>query len=253
MFIFKKKEIVLDCFTYVPVAYDYAKIDKASKFYPDWWKNTSKINDENKFATIKNCVAFIDFYNKGIVIPSWFEMRLTLLKTGDPKIFEWESSNHFMSTNDTHNQSQFINFCEQNGHNLKINSPWKLKTKEEIYFAWTQPTWNHKDIFDKLHILPAVINFKYQNHTHVNFFFKSTESIQKIHIPALMPLIIMHPLTEKRIKIKNHLISEKEYNSINSIDSLLLKSNTYDLLSFYKRKKNIINFTEKKCPFKNHD
>jgi len=35
MFWFKKKKIVLDCFTADPVAFNYAKIDRATKYYPD--------------------------------------------------------------------------------------------------------------------------------------------------------------------------------------------------------------------------
>ena len=73
-FFIKQEEIVLDCFTHLAYAYDYAKIDWAMKYAPDWWRELpSKVPDSNPpLVTLKHCNAVIEYYKKGIVIPSWF-------------------------------------------------------------------------------------------------------------------------------------------------------------------------------------
>ena len=248
LFFFKKKEIVLDCFTTVPHVYEYAKIDKAIKYIPEWWKNTPKTLTNN-IPTIKNCVGLRDFYKKGIVIPSWFEMDLTLFRDNPDTWFEWAASNNDVNTSESHQPEMFSSFAGKTGKNIKITSPWMLKTKEEIYFTWTEPTWNHRSLITKISVLPAVINFKYQHASSINLFVELTNEEQKFTIPALTPLVIMHPLTERNIVINTHLIDEKERLKIFGIRKLILRRDG-DPVEVYNKKKNLIDRLEKmSCPF----
>jgi len=250
LFFFKKKEIVLDCFTTVPHVYEYAKIEKAIKYIPEWWKNTPKTLADNT-PTIKNCVGLIDFYKKGIVIPSWFEMDLTVFKDNSETWFEWAASNNDLNTAESHQPEMFSSFADKNGKNIKITSPWMLKTKEEVYFTWTEPTWNIRSLVTKISVLPAVINFKYQHATSINLFVELTDKDQKFTIPALNPLVIMHPLTEKNVVINTHLIDEKEKLKIFGVRRLILRRNG-DPVDVYKKKKNLVDQIDRiNCPFLN--
>ena len=38
MFLFKKKKVVLNCYTYRPDVYSYFPIERSSKHIPEWWK-----------------------------------------------------------------------------------------------------------------------------------------------------------------------------------------------------------------------
>lgn len=249
---FKKKKIVLDCFTNVPAVYDNCKIDYGSRYYPDWWKQTPKtLNDYN---TIKNCRAFIDYYKTGIVIPSWFEADLHLFEKNDPenRWFTMKYSNDHVDLSQSHDSVQFLDFAQDSGRNIKIKSPWAFRTNKDIGFAWTQPTWSMRNVFKHFSLLPGVINFKYQHHTHINFFIELSETPITVTIPPLTPLVMLHPLTDEKVEIKTHLVSDNEYNRIFSKEELILNRNLADESREFERKKALTKKIEeiKTCPFR---
>ena len=84
MFFRKKKndDIILDCYTYNPYAYNFAKINYGYHYIPEWWKKTPKIV-EKRIATIKNCPAFVEYYTKGIVLPMWCELIIQIKPKGN--------------------------------------------------------------------------------------------------------------------------------------------------------------------------
>lgn len=259
-FFVKKSEIVLDCFTDVAHVYDNAKINHAHKFFPEWFKNTPKIHGQAEgkidpnMTSIKNCVGLKDFYIKGIAIPSWFTMRLTVNPIGVDPAWQWESSHSDMLTDNSHHQDAFKGFAKDTGHNLKVSSPWFFRTKEEIYFTWTQPTWGQRSWLDnRVSILPAVINFYYQHATEINLFLVQEEYKQEINIDPLEPLVILHPMTEKNVIIKTHLVDEKEKMRLMSMDKLLFQHGAFDSISFYNRKKamkkKLQELNNSQCPF----
>jgi hypothetical protein len=253
-FIFKKKKLILDCFTTNNNAYEYAPISKAIKYLPDWWKNTPKevdVGGEKNIGTIKSCSAFIDFYKNGIVLPSWFEMEVTINPVNSDMYWTYTTSDpNTMLENFHHSIPQFQGFAEQNMSNLKINSPWRFRTNRSVNFAWTAPLWNNKQINPYLQILPGCLNFHYQNATHINYCVINDDKSHTVSITPKMPLAMLHPLTEDEVEIKNHLVSDTEWNKISSIYSLFLRHTPSLRHSLYKRKKEIINSENKsKCPF----
>lgn len=254
-FFFKKQEIVLDCFTHVSFVYDHAKINYGSKFIPQWWKDTppTVIGDDKEIGTIKNCVGFIDFYKRGIVIPSWFEMDLTIYEKNhaENRWCSYTSSNQDVSMSFSHAPYQFQGFANDSGKNIKFTSPWAFKMKEDIFFTWTQPTWNLRSLLNDLFLLPAVVNYKYQHTTNINYMVDNFDYARTVHIPALTPLAILHPMTEKKVLIKNHLVSEQEYNRIFGIEKLALIRDPKDMNQGYNKRKALVDRSEElaKCPY----
>lgn len=247
MFFFcKRKEVVLDCFTFLPEVYEFNKIDKALNFIPQWWKETPKIQDE--IPTIKNCPGFIEYYKNGIVIPSWFEMEITISE--DPtELYSWRCSSNFMNLSDSHHRCQFVRYSGSDGFNIKINSPWIFRTKEEINFTWTQPTWNWRNLVSDITLLPAVINYKYQHFTEINLFLISKDYGRIVNISPSTPLVMMHPITEKNVIVKNHLVDEKEWNGIRwGKESLFLNKTLKERIGLYRNKKRYMD-EKNKCPF----
>jgi hypothetical protein len=243
-FFFKKEKIVLDCFTYLPYAFDFAKIDHAIKHVPEWWKNTPRFVDGKYKPTIKGCPGFVEFYKKGIVIPSWFELEIKVFEEHNKNFYSWESSNKDFNTDQSHEHYQFEKFAGVNGQNLKMTSPWAFKTKSNISFAWTQPTWNLKELLSNFSLMPAVINYKYQYGTNINYLVLNTEVEKTFNIPALTPLVMLHPLTEKNVEIKNHLVTESEWKRLFGIENLIMNRNSKEVLELYKRKVELINNIE---------
>ena len=64
------------------------------------------------------------------------------------------------------------------------------------------------------------------------------------------PLVALHPMTDKEIEIKKHLVSEKEFRRLMNIDNLFLRRDAKENAKIYSQKKNFID--RMGCPI-NHD
>jgi hypothetical protein len=215
-FLRRKKEepIYLDCYTASHFAYNHAKIDRASNYMPAWWKSQHRVSPNGQ-KTIKYCNAVRDYYAAGIVIPLWGEVEIVvhgLCENSEAPIYQWRSSNEdFDLQSGNHGKTQWSGFGNNKLCNIKFISPWALKTREAVNFTWTQPTWSQPDTFNRLTALPGVTQFKTQTASHVNYVVEQRVDAQKIHLEPLTPLAIMHPMTERKVKIRHHLISPKKY------------------------------------------
>ena len=254
-FFVKKSEVVVDCFTHHESAYEYTPINYGTQFYPDWWKKTDNnfINEKGESkSTIKNCVGFIDYYKNCLVIPSWFEMDLSVYEQGNQQWWNYQASNLYVDTKASHAREAFEGFALDNGNNVKLTSPWVIQTKEEIQWVWSQPTWNLREHLSTFTILPAVVDFKYQHSTNINLFVTNEEKLKNTVIKPNTPLVALHPMTEKNIIIKKHLVTHEEYiQRVDGVASLFLRRNSIDFSKLYKKKKEFLTQKENPstCPF----
>ena len=200
-------DIILDCYTYNPYAYNFAKINHGSHYIPEWWKNTPKTEGDS--FTNKNCRAIIDYYKKGIVLPMWCEVEITINPKGSENLFTWEVSHkEFNITN--HGQNQLKGFAKRDGHNLKIISPWFIKCREDVSFTFTQPIWSQRDTMFNFILTPGVVSFKSQMDCNLNYFYEQTDKKQVINIQPLTPMAIMHPMSDRKIKLNHHLVTSRD-------------------------------------------
>jgi hypothetical protein len=238
MFFIKKKSIVLDCFTANKDVYDFAPIQKASNFYPQWFKNMPPTYEVEKhfMPTLKTCEGFIGYYQHGIIMPLWCDLALRI-----------EDKNFFLSFSDLktsavfHSPEQWKSFADPSkvGH-FKINTPWAFKCKEEINFLLKNPYWHYEPFMD-FDIVEGIVNYKYQSTTNVNIFLKINQS-KIINVNFKNPLAHIIPLSDRRIEIKNHLISEEEFKNINRVPLVSFTNN-------YQTYKKELTKKTKKCPF----
>jgi len=249
--IFKSKDIILDCYTCIPWVYDNAKINYGNKYMPQWWKDTPSKTQHGE-DTIRVCQGLIDFYKSGIVIPSWFEANFHIKSKYDTheNAYTWEASNYAVNTDGSHSQEQWGLYSRDNGNNIKLESPWVFKTKDPIQFTWTQPTWSLRDCVDHLTVLPAVVDYKYQHWTNINWLVVNKDEPKNINIAPLTPMVIIHPMTDRNVIIKNHLVSKDEWDRIGGgTEFMLLQGNK----NLYQSKKRLVDKIEKieGCPYMN--
>jgi hypothetical protein len=198
MFFFKRKEIVVDCFTYIEPVYLNFPIDKAIKFYPDEFKKLRPTAQEN---TIKLCRGVNDLYTSGFILPAWDTFTLTMIDDGK---FLADANAKNVNTG-YHSRDQYGSIYPNSGH-IKLYSPWLIKEKTGVKFLWMQPGWNRTDNSEKLNIVPAVVDFKYQYLSHISMFIKKGTTV-KYNIGD--PLVHVIPLSENNIKIKTHLLEQE--------------------------------------------
>ena len=240
LFKFPKKKIVLDCFTTEHYVAEYAPIVPAMKLIPVWWKelpNSYPLNTKvGRQGTMRNCVGMVDYYKNSIAIPAWSELEIKIFDNGT---YVWQFADLKTSAVVHDIKKQATSFLNNYGH-LKINSPWAFKTKENISWVWTAPTYNYSDTCEIIS-LPAVVNYHYQNTTAINLLFPLSQE-KLILIPHKRPLALITPMSDRKVEIVRHVISKEEMEKI---------SNKQTSISFIRKYSEIIKSQEffKDCPF----
>ena len=247
MFFRDNSIIVIDCFTNSSIAYEYFPISKFSEYRPKWWNNIPSSFDvdvpgtlRNKSATIKKCPGITNLFNKGFVIPSHCELSMEIKDNNGQPQFNYE----FVEPNskskiDLHDQRQYLGVFDDNYIQAKIVTPWLIKEKTGVEFLLIEPTW-FMDNPNTYTIPPGILDFKFQNNVNINLFMKFKTC--RVDIQPGTPLAQIIPLSDKKIKLNTHLISEEEYQKMFDL------TQPFGWVSSYKKRKKIIN--KKTCPFK---
>ena len=246
MFLFKKKKVVLNCYTYRPDVYSYFPIEKSSKHIPEWWKNLPNqiYLTEDTFMqapTMKSCVGFVNYYNCAIAIPMWSDCKI-ITNTQKNEINWLFSDQATIAMSHHHGQKgEYLLNSESSYAHMKIDTPWLFQCEEEVNFLFSGNTWS-LDTPEKIIIPPGIINYKYQNATNINMFIKMDNTISLLN--AGIPYVHVFPMTEREIEIKTHFVDYQQYMAIYSTGV----TNFFNK-SYYKHKK-IMQDKEKlsKCP-----
>jgi hypothetical protein len=247
MFWFKTKEIVVDCFTNDELVYNNFKIERAKEFIPSWWKSLAHNNQikvikhPNSRMTIqelnlKHCNGFRDLFSVGFIIPNWLDYQIEMIDENNFCVAGYHAP--LVKINVEHHDRKQTGYeiypdCSQ----LKILSPWVFREKSGVKFSWNACMWNNTSYLNDMHLLSGVIDFKTQGSTNINTFIRKG-SIVKLN--AGDPLIHLIPISDKKINVKNHIISDHEMERM-----IHNQRNAGD----YKNNKSMTRIVDKKCPF----
>jgi len=217
MFFFKEKPIVFDCFTFNRQAYEWAPIKETRHFIPTWWKETQAEYPAGHVqnapaSTIKRCEGFIELYKRGFMLPLWSDLAITIGSLQRPELsYVFASQEQSMRDHPAWQRGQYL--PEPNYAHGKIISPWAIRTKELVPCLIFQPTWNvHSP--DMFIVPPAVVEYKYQAATNINFFVTAINIKRAFNIPFNTPLMQIVPQTQRKFELKLHLVSEDEFNKV---------------------------------------
>lgn len=241
---FKRSKVVVDAFTCQGSVNSLYPLTTANKCLPQWWKNTPKEfvppKQENKVVipgnTARRCSGIIDYYNKNnIVIPMWSDL---VLEYG-PQDWKYAYADG-ISVLLRHEQEMRGSYMPEYEH-FKIASPWRIEEKSGIKFHYSQIFYNFDDPGSVL-FPPAIVNYKYQHSTEINFMLRRPAVIKTFKVEAGQPLVMLTPLTEKEVVVKTHLISFEEHTQ-----RFMWMSSFH---GHYNKEKKILQEKEKKCPFR---
>jgi hypothetical protein len=124
---------------------------------------------------------------------------------------------------------------------MKIISVWHLKTQEDVNWVWSQPLYSFEEPISDLKIMPGIFNFKFQKSTNINIMIPLNQ--EKIYtINQGQVLVHLTPMTDKKIKIKRHLISKQEFDSmsqqqitfVNSYRNIIKQKQKFADCPYYK-------------------
>ena len=219
---FPKKKIVLECFTHNAAVHKLFPIATAKNYLPQWYKKipqTVTTVDDNGMelpqSTFKRCDGFSRLFNVGWVLPSWCDIKIETDEDGAWRFHVSDNVEKSSPAIVAHSEGQLGNNFPDHSH-IKINVPWVIKEQTGVYFHYSQNTWGIKEHWDHLTVLPGLVNYKNQSAAHINMFFKRGVSVMLEHGT---PLVHCIPLSEAKLEIKNHLVSEQEYNHLHQLSS----------------------------------
>jgi hypothetical protein len=237
MFFFKRKEIVLECFTNRPELILDAPIDRAHKYMPEWWKSLPKpcLKSGEMVAEVnmRHCPGIVELYKHSIVIPMWSDLKLDIGgNTTEPYGCRWQFADR-QSGMAIHNPSERgVYLPDKHYQHLKLDTPWCLKTNKLVKWAWFGATWNAESP-ESVIVPPAIDEYYHQHSSSINLFVPRTEQRRELLIPFRQPLVFLTPLTEHNLKLKHTLVSDEELRKIDTSGGYTPKFfNSY----YYKRK-----------------
>lgn len=211
--ILRKKTVEVHCYTDNRTVFNLFQLKRAVDFYPKWWKDLPKFQDRASFLTIKSCYGFLELYKRSFVLQLWSDFTAvpsekSTISYGDQSK-EDESNDHMKVLAPSedfgfqfHPPSQYKGMVDTSIHDvIKLISPWKMVCNENTNFMVTDLFYNKPLANDNFTILPGLLNFKYQN--SINFFIRMKKT--QIDFDVGMPIIMITPLTEKKIKFVHHL------------------------------------------------
>lgn len=246
LFLFKKKTVVLDCFTRYSYCAELFPVEKATKYFPEWFKklsNTGIKHNGMTYANMKSCPGFLDYFTNSFTVPMWDFLHAAV--DHQNTVFQCHSS-----TVEAHDRRQFAGFLDESYLHCKLLVPWAIRSKQKVKFIQTFPMWCYepKNNPEKFLHCPGVMDFYNQSSSHINFFLKrpdKNESPYNFSLEPNKPLIFYTPMEDVNIKIAIHQVTSEEFDKHNNILSPTGAQGRY---RFLKKRRDQLD-KEKKCPF----
>ena len=241
IFKFLQKKIVLDCFTSRSYAIEYAPINYAIKNIPDWWKSlpSSYRDGHQPKLTMKSCVGMVDYYVRSVAILLWCD--LSIIVNAD-KSYSWNFSDNTTKAQIHPMDTQATNFLSNYGH-MKILSPWLFRSEKNVDWVWSHPSYNYSNS-NNVVSLPGISNFYHQHSTNINMMIHLNQE-KSFLIPYGEPLALLTPMSDRKVEIVRHLVSEQEYFNLYQKGSVI---------TFVDKYKNMLKSKDQfsSCPYHNH-
>ena len=140
----------------------------AKDYYPRWYKNLSRQDDQNK-KTLKTCPSIFDIMTEGYIIPLWLDLKIKNYNG----VFEWDNNGVDEITIETFGPSAVdgmpLNDSTQNTV-FKFVNPWNIITPPGWSVYITQP-WYHRNL--DFEILPGIIETDSYHQSNLPFIYKS--------------------------------------------------------------------------------
>lgn len=204
MDLFKKKKLKLECYTHMQDLADLFPPQIGHTALPNWYQHLTR--DPEKI-TIRHCSGFQDLYKNSFVIRSWSDIEIGIAPDGGVS-FQIACQNEInrdpvqMHPIESQAAGAWPGYV-----NVKLMSPWYLRTNRLVKWLMIPPTWDQKDPLEWTTV-PGVIEFKYQSANNINCLMKIRPEPYMIKIKAGQALAQFVPLFEEdwdmEVKLFDH-------------------------------------------------
>jgi len=214
MFLFKKSKLVLDLIISEEniQTYNLFPAIETRRIIPSWFKTCPKSGfNWFKFepeTTVRGCSGIINYINSGFVTPLWSDVNI---RTSPEKI-EWYSSKgdpNFFQYHETLIQSPgFYN----NQFIINAINPWKIKKrKQNIKIMSVAAQYHHTKSLPHPP-MQGIVDTKMNK--DLNFFMAFSKTNATYELKAGDIFMQYIPLSDKKLVIKNHIVSKQEFMNL---------------------------------------
>lgn len=218
IFIFKRSVVVLDCFTSKAYVHEYAPIRRAAEFIPQWWRALPKPERKggNLFpeTNMRNCAGFTDLYAKGVMLPMWSDLAVRVNHNGSVDC-QYADGQAGIDFHPSFQRGAFAD--ESQAVHMKIRTPWLFKCKDDIAWHFSAPLYNQGTPTDYI-VCPGAVNFKYLRATNVSVLVPNKQT-RLFEITHGTPLAHIIPLSDKRVRVNNVMLTDEEYSKMAQNDT----------------------------------
>tara|TARA_R100000734_G_scaffold19094_2_gene18041 strand:- start:3739 stop:4428 length:690 start_codon:yes stop_codon:yes gene_type:complete len=206
-FLFKRKTIVLDCFTFIDMIEEKFPITESINYIPDWFKKAPKSEETEVLevvTSIRKCSGMLDLFKRGAVLPLPCDVKIGTWYEND--VYNVKSYNRLSP------EYIFLNNFTETFH--KLNMPWLIKTKSKMPFLLTNCHYHSKR--PNITVVNGITHFHWAPQIHVFFhLFKEKGGTEENPNITLLeggyPIIHIMPTENVKVKVKTHLIPQTEF------------------------------------------
>lgn len=247
LFIFRQKPVIVDAFTSHPGIFEESKVAPALNFVPNWYKAIPTKDYTmlpsgviTRKVTMTTCAGFNDLYRNSWTMPLWSDL-IVRINQDFSWVTQWADQASLYEII-SHDPGQHGYSFPDKVH-LKLISPWLFKEKLGINWLFAEPTWHFLKYNAGIRVLPGIVNYKYQNSTHINVF---ADVVPNKQYPLYkgQPLVHLTPLTERKVIFKHHLLTDQEFERMNRA-----MTHSSFIHGYLKRKRRMDADDKPKCPF----
>jgi hypothetical protein len=216
MFLFRKSTLVLDLLISEEniQTYNLFPAIETRRIVPSWFKTCPK-SEFNWFKfiphrTVRGCPGIVNYINSGFVTPLWSDVNIRT----SPEQIEWytakqRANSNFFQYHETLIQSPgFYN----NQFILNTMNPWKIKKrKQNIKIMSVAAQYHHTK---SLPYIPIQGITETEMNRDLNFFMAFSRTNATYELKAGDVFIQFIPLSDKKISIKNHVVSMQEFRKL---------------------------------------
>lgn len=139
----------------------------AKDYYPRWYKNLSRQDDQNK-KTLKTCPSIFDIMTEGYIIPLWLDLKISFTKeTG----FNWYNKHAHEDTITYHSPNSIGSMPINEGSwntAMKFSNPWDIVTPPGWSVLITSP-WYHRHW--EIEIMPSLVETDSYHQMNIPFLY----------------------------------------------------------------------------------
>jgi hypothetical protein len=220
--------ITLYAFTTVPSLAQVLPPIELTKCFPEWWRvlashaplTPQKGQAVSKTQTIKHCYALQETFKRGIGMPLWRDVFVTVEADGavvsdGPKV-------KTSRIGTSHPSFQFPNAFNAATQHYKFFSPWSFVCEQAVHFAVIHPMYHQRDPF-RFHTMPGVVEYRHQHATEINVLLPRVPG-QRIELSfaAGEMMAYLLPMSEGHVRVVAEEISSVEMERVNAAKHMTL-------------------------------